>query len=433
MTGTAGDLTRPPWLEEMLQDRSLAPRLFSWTLANLPGVQGCHRGQNKEVPTSGDSSKRFYVLGVGNLGRLFATALAKLPEPPPITLVFHKRSLLEQWASNPGIEITRSGTRARTLDFNVEWWTDQRPDIGPTTEICNGRAISNLIIATKAPDALPQVDKLRRYLNGRSTVAFVQNGMNRLWPPYGVEYNHCRYQPNGHPNWIACVATHGVTSLGTFRSLHASPADVAMGPVSLNSENAWQADYLMSQITAAPYLDARRVSRSDLWVLQLEKLIVNCIINPLTAILRCKNGVLFADQDGPLIRVMDVLLEEASRVLQTLVRDETSREILLDNDAVPDGQESVEMRLQYLLDRFSTARLRAMLHTVGEKVKDNTSSMLQDVMSGKKTEIREFNGWLIDTAGYLGGLDVEGHKRLIQLVENGTVLEATQVGGHVCP
>jgi 2-dehydropantoate 2-reductase len=61
-----------------------------------------------------------------------------------------------------------------------------------------------------------------------------------------------------------------------------------------------------------------------------------------------------------------------------------------------------------------------MLHDVGFKVRHNTSSMLQDVLAGKKTEIRDFNGWLVDTASWLDErLDVSGHKKLIELVETG--------------
>jgi 2-dehydropantoate 2-reductase len=346
--------------------------------------------------------------------------------------VVHRKGLLDHWASEPGIEITRSGQTERVTDFDIEWWTEEKPDRGPVNEV--GK-VSNLVVATKAPDALPQVDRLRRYLAEDSTVAFVQNGMNKLWPPFGAEYNSERYPSGNHPNWVACVTTHGVTSLGTFKSLHASPADVAMGPVCLGSRQGEQADYLMGQIMSAPHLDARRVSRPDLWVLQLEKLIVNSVINPLTAVLRCRNGVLFSNPHGPIVRVMDRLVEEASDVLQTLVRDDSSREMLLDgtaNDPDSDTQQALGGKQAALLDRFSAPRLRAMLHAVGEKVKDNTSSMLQDVRAGKQTEIREFNGWLVDMAGYLdgsGNLDLATHRTLIELVEGGVILDEGQLAG----
>jgi 2-dehydropantoate 2-reductase len=423
-------LAKPQWLETILQDAFPAPKLYSWTPKNLQ-IQSARELQHVDVsPSVEDETRRIYILGIGNLGRLYAHSLASLSNRPPITLVVHKKSLLEHWMSDPGIEITRSNTTERLAKFDIEWWTEDKPDSGPVNEVCGGRAISNLIVATKAPDALPQVDRLRRYLGNGSTVAFVQNGLNKLWPPFGGEYDNKRYSSGNHPTWVACVTTHGITSLGAFKSLHASPADVAMGSIRTNQHNAAGAEYLMGQIMSAPHLDARTVSRSDLWVLQLEKLIVNCVINPLTAVLRCKNGVLFNHPDGPTARVMDLLVEEASGVLQALVRDESSREMLA-GVGTTDNQRSLAAKQAELVDRFSTPRLRAMLRAVGEKVKDNRSSMLQDVTAGKQTEIREFNGWLVDTAAYLGGgLDVSSHATLIRLVEQGVVLEESQLSVH---
>ncbi|KAH8910313.1 6-phosphogluconate dehydrogenase C-terminal domain-like protein [Coniochaeta sp. PMI_546] len=427
-----GGPARPQWLEAIVQDGSPVPRLYSWSLKNLRGEHGTLR-QAKAAQTSLDDKQRIHILGIGNVGRLYAHSLAKLPHRPPITLVVHRRALLEHWMSDPGVEITRAGLTNRVDDFDIEWWTEDKPDVGPVVEVCNGQIVSNLIVATKAPDALPQVDRLRRYLGEKSTVAFVQNGMNKLWPPFGDEYHSKRYPSGDHPNWIVCVTTHGVTSLGTFKSLHASPADVAMGPVCLNNRNVLGAEYLMGQIVSAPYLDARKVTTSDLWVLQLEKLVVNCIINPLTAVLRCKNGVLFSNPQGPVIQIMDLLVMEASSVLRALVKDNSSEGILLGkhDDPVPDARQTLKVKQAELLDRFSAPRLRAMLHSVGEKVKDNRSSMFQDVTAGKQTEIREFNGWLVDTAGYLGGgLDVSSHKALIALVEEGVILEESQLGKY---
>ncbi|OIW34106.1 6-phosphogluconate dehydrogenase C-terminal domain-like protein [Coniochaeta ligniaria NRRL 30616] len=426
-------LATPRWLEAIVQDRSPAPRLYSWSLDNLPGEHGKKLRQAKASQTSPEEKRRIHILGIGNLGRLYAHSLANLPHRPPVTLVVHRKALLEHWISDPGVEITRSGVTERVDDFDIEWWTEDKPDVGPVVEVCEGQTVSNLIVATKAPDALPQVDRLRRYLGDKSTVAFVQNGMNKLWPPFSVEYHNKRYPSGNHPNWIVCVTTHGVTSLGTFKSLHASPADVAMGTVCLNSHNALGAEYLMGQIMSAPYLDARKVSSSDLWVLQLEKLVVNCVINPLTAVLRCKNGVLFSNPHGLVVQVMDLLVKEASGVLQALVRDDSSRVILLGEheDPTSDTEQVLKVKQSELLDRFSAPRLRSMLHSVGQKVKDNKSSMLQDVVAGKQTEIREFNGWLVDTAGYLGGgLDVSSHEALIALVEEGVILDESQLGKY---
>ncbi|KAK3692022.1 ketopantoate reductase PanE/ApbA C terminal-domain-containing protein [Podospora appendiculata] len=418
----------PAWLQSLTREQSAAPTLYAWTPHNIPGHERSGPAEtNSSLSSSPGSSDRIYILGIGNLGRLYATALAERVEAH-VTLVFHRKSMLEQWMANPGIEITRHGTKKKTSAFDVEWWTEEKPDVGPVREICDGRHVPNLIVTTKAPDALPQTDRLRRYLDARSTVAFVQNGMSKLWPPYGAEYSGSRFPPSQHPNWILCVTTHGVTSLGPFRSIHASPADVSMGPVLLNPGIEAKSEYLMDQIVKAPHLAAKRHPPSTLWVLQLEKLVVNSIINPLTALLRCKNGLLFSNPGGNAEKVMELLLSEASQVLQALVNDDSSYEIVSAmNSSTETGD--VDRTRQTLLERFSTQQLRAMLRHVGEKVKDNTSSMLQDVTSGKQTEVREFNGWLVDTAGYLG-IDATNHKTVCELVEAGLILEESHLNEY---
>lgn len=414
----------PQWLQTILNDTSPPPRHYAWTVENLGRPGTPVENQTCRIPSHSDLERRVFILGVGNLGRLYAACLAQLSSPPPITLVVHRRSLLEHWAYNPGIEITRHGVMERLSNLDIEWWTDEMPSMGPVREIAHGGRISNLIVATKAPDAIPQADSLRRYFDTLSTVVFVQNGVNRLWPPYGEAYNAHRYPGSSHPNWLHGITMHGVYSEGLFSSVHAAPADVVIGSVCPNQKELEKLNYLTGLITKAPHLAGRAVSRSQLWILQLEKLVINMIINPLTAVLRVKNGELFAGPDGEVAKVMDVLLKETSDVLQALLRHERSIEILR-NDEMP--QEA-------LVQRFSEPNLRQMLYRVGEKVKHNKSSMFQDMESGKQTEIREFNGWLVETAKSLDqSLDVSSHSALIDLVEQRVKLDEPELGRCLRP
>ncbi|KAK7918007.1 hypothetical protein PG985_009881 [Apiospora marii] len=427
------------WLRHVLEDKnteqSPAP-LYAWTAANLPGLKKAAAAapSSGTLSTTADASagpddelrRRIFILGVGNLGRLFASSLVKLRRPgsppPPITLVVHRRELLERWHANPGIEITRGGRVERScVDVDVEWWTEERPVSGPLREPGAGRGISNLIVATKAKDALPQADRLRGYLTSKSTVAFTQNGMCPMWPPRGPEYSAHRWPAGDGPNWIACITTHGVISLAPFQSVHASQAFISVGPVLLNSHQPGDdspATYLIDQLADAPHLDGKSVSRGDLWVLQLEKLMINSIINPLTALLDCKNGELFTAhaQDGAIGKVMDSLIQEASRVFQALVLNKKISSEILGEEYVAD-----EKSLKGLLDRLSFDSLRTMVLDV---VRENTSSMLQDVRAGRTTEIRAFNGWLVETAALLDpNLRLLTHENLIVLVEAGTRLK----------
>ncbi|KAH8170713.1 ketopantoate reductase panE/ApbA domain-containing protein [Sarocladium implicatum] len=418
------DTQQPLWLQNILQDHSSPKPFYAWTPANLAS------GSQKVFQTPlDDLDRRIFILGIGNMGRLYASYLAKLPHPPPITLVVHRQALLEQWQQGRGIEFTRGCVVEANKTFDIEFWTDARPEHGPVREVAGGKSIKNLLITTKASAALPEADKFRLYLDETSTVAFAHNGMSKMWPPHGPVYVGHRYASGKVPSFISCITTHGVVSLGPFRSLHASPADAVVGPVLPNPQAAHSTQYLMDQITSAPHLDSKPVARAELWILQLEKLIVNSTINPLTAVLRCKNGVLFADKDGPMIHVMDRLLQEASQVLQALVNHPSSAHILAASAKEEEaGSVHLEATRRDLTDRFSQPRLRAMLHRVGAMVSENTSSMLQDVQAGKDLEIRDFNGWITDMAAYLDpGLDVRCHLALVNLVERRVELTAGEL------
>lgn len=421
---------RPSWLEVCCSDSRPTPTLFAWNLSNLASYDGSGFSTSS---ASGDSDKRIYVLGVGNLGRLFALSLAQARDKPPITLVVHRKELLEQWVECQGIEILRNDKIQRNKDFDIEWWTETEPDVGPIREVAEGDKLKNLIITTKASAALPQVDRVRGYLDRNSTVLFAQNGMSKLWPPHGSSYVSHRYHSSHEPNYLACVTTHGVTSQGTFRSLHASQADVVVGAVLPNSLSVDKTAYLVKQLLEAPHLEARPVSRGELWILQLEKLVVNSIINPLTAILGCKNGALFDENNKVLVRVIDQLLGETSQVLQLLVAHESSAEIIGQQETrLPAAPEATtDLSPKSLQERFSHPQLKNMIYQVGHKVRDNTSSMLQDVRAGRSTEIRDFNGWLVEMATFLDPeLNVTCHGTLIELVEAGRTLDVDQLGSY---
>ncbi|EPE02164.1 ketoisovalerate reductase [Ophiostoma piceae UAMH 11346] len=435
------DSAMPEWLAKILNDKADAPKLYRWTAKDHAQSEGVISAMSASSNRSDDARERVYIVGIGNLGRLFAAALARVPNPPLITLVVHRAGLLESWNEKPGLRLHsqsyvkdgRTDSDAIT-DLDVEMWAPSPEgrghEIGP---------ISNLIVATKAQDALPAVDRLRRYLSPDSAIVFTQNGMNKLWPPYGAIYSAARYTKS--PNWVACVVTHGVFSLGPFESVHASPADVVLGSVNNNTANH-ERPYLVQKLLEASVLNSRWVPRADLWVMQVEKLVVNAVINPLTAILRCKNGLLFGygedgscdnldDSQGAVLRqIIDQLLEEASTVLTALAIVE-----MKDGGVLSHGV----MEKSALVERLSLERLRAMVYRVGGVVRLNTSSMLQDVNASKGTEVREFNGWVVDMARYLESMpgaassrfDVTTHKAMVSLVEGGHHLSKDKLGEYV--
>jgi 2-dehydropantoate 2-reductase len=216
--------------------------------------------------------------------------------------------------------------------------------------------------------------------------------------------------PKTRPNYLAAITSHGVYSLSPFASVFAGQASVSIGPVSTPTlapqdpssnilyPNPPHSQYLLQQIVNAPLLNANPYSRRELKLLQLEKLVINAMINPLTVIFNCKNGELFTR--SPITRVMRLLLAEAAMVVSRLPELR--------------GAEAVE-------DRFSVENLESKVLDVAEKTAANTSSMLQDFRASRETEVGYINGYIV-RRGREMGIDVRHNEKVVQMIRDGDVI-----------
>jgi 2-dehydropantoate 2-reductase len=102
---------------------------------------------------------------------------------------------------------------------------------------------------------------------------------------------------------------------------------------------------------------------------QFNKLLVNSAINPITALTRRQNGV----------------------ILSPALRNTVQRVVA----------EAVAVAAEEGL-AISEEEARALVLSVAEKTAANTSSMLQDVLRGRRTEIEAINGYIVRRAGEHG-------------------------------
>ncbi|MCW8999083.1 MAG: 2-dehydropantoate 2-reductase [Kangiellaceae bacterium] len=115
------------------------------------------------------------------------------------------------------------------------------------------------------------------------------------------------------------------------------------------------------------------------------KLIINSIINPLTAMHKLKNGQLL-NKSGELVKIAELLLNELEPLIPSLVPS-------LSKEAIKNEIENVAM---------GTA--------------ENRSSMLQDVLKNKPTEIDQINGYLVCLAKKQS-VDLAQHIKLINQIK----------------
>lgn len=113
-----------------------------------------------------------------------------------------------------------------------------------------------------------------------------------------------------------------------------------------------------------------------------EKLIVNCGINPITALTGLKNGELLDNQES--LDMMDKIAEEAINVAKTL-----------------------DIKLSFEDSSY--------IREVAEATRENTSSMLADIQNRRKSEIININGAIVKI-GKDRGVDVSLNEILTNLI-----------------
>jgi 2-dehydropantoate 2-reductase len=271
--------------------------------------------------------------------------------------------------------------------------------------------ISSLIVCTKTPQVLQALSAVKHRLNKESVVLFLQNGMGivdevnkeifadpETRPHYMLGINS--HAVHGHPDnpFTAVHAGFGTISLGIlpperdresapytpgsqFRPGLAVPVDPkhAAKPISESADPKvatfkWTSydRYLLRTLLRSPILCGTAFSPPDLLQMQLEKLAVNCIINPLTVMLDARNGSVLYNY--AMTRTMRLLLAEISLVIRSLPE------------------------LQYIPNvsqRFDPGRLETIAVSTAHRTRDNISSMLADVRKGRITEIDYMNGWIV--------------------------------------
>ncbi|GAB7359771.1 hypothetical protein MBLNU230_g6942t1 [Neophaeotheca triangularis] len=256
--------------------------------------------------------------------------------------------------------------------------------------------IHNLIITTKASRTIPALASVRHRLTKDSTICFLQNGM-------GIRDDVSREvfpDPETRPTYIQGIITHGVNTPSEandpFYAIHAGHGTIALGVLPRDATEAlsqpstdkpserkdhWapSARYLLRTLTRTPVLCGVGFTTPELLQLQLEKLAVNSILNPLTVLLDARNGSIL--YNFALTRTMRLMLAETSLVIRSL----------------PELRGIPNVSL-----RFSPERLETLVVSVANQTRDNVSSMLADVRQGRKTEVDFINGYIVRRGEELG-------------------------------
>lgn len=227
----------------------------------------------------------------------------------------------------------RRGDQQQTCRFSVS----ASGDTGP---------ISHLLVCTKAPDIIAALAGVAHRLAPGAVVVLLANGMG--------------YQQQVRARWPRLECFSGSTTEGAFREgrraiCHAGPGSTWIGQPGRDTAPVWFDTWLA--------LPARCAWSPDIDTVLWRKLAINCAINPLTALHHCRNGELAERPE--LAKLVAELCTEISAI------------------AIAAGQQR------------AVDDLHAQVMAVVAATADNRSSMLQDVLAGRATEIDYLTGYLL--------------------------------------
>jgi 2-dehydropantoate 2-reductase len=271
----------------------------------------------------------WHVLGAGAMGCLFAEALVRANQK--VTMLLRSPSV----------------KKLITVTIETSEATRQAEIAAETAD--NEGIIDHLLVTTKAHDVCDAVISLRHRLDSSSQVLLLSNGMG-----YGEEL---RYSLPAVKPFFG-TTTEGAYLIAPGHIRHAGRGSTRIGREGQSQAPSWFGPWCES----FPYSDWVADIELVLW----QKLAVNSVINPLTALHRCRNGKLNSDPE----------LSSQTAALCSEVKG-----IACAAGMAP-AVDDLQQQLKRVID--STA--------------DNRSSMLQDVLAGRRTEIDYINGYLVKIA-----------------------------------
>lgn len=239
--------------------------------------------------------------------------------------------------------------RARPADqlreLTVEQGTTrQQHKISVSASTDNGK-LDFLLVTTKAYDVVTAIDSVAHRLRDKSTVVLLANGL-------GFAEQVANKYP--HLDLYQGTTTEGAYRIADFHIRHAGIGATRIGAASVPLPPLW----FSAWESAMPRVAWEANIEAALW----HKFAINCAINPLTAIHRCANAQL---QEQPLLKEsVTALCNEIALVSEALGFKGTAATIHSDTKRV-----------------------------IGATA-DNRSSMLQDVLGQRQTEIDYLNGHL---------------------------------------
>ncbi len=290
----------------------------------------------------------WHLLGAGSIGCLFAAYLRRADID--VQLLLRDRSAVAEFTQVGGLRL-HCDQRSKPIAIAAHSLTSL------------SEPVQNILLCTKAPQALTALQAIRYALAPQPLLILFQNGI-------GLHELLQREFPQAII--INAVSTEGAYQQTRFHVVHAGRGTTVLGAIDSTqqafAEQAASALHCGLPIAAVPDIETR------LWL----KLAINSVINPLTALHECRNGEL----------------------LQLPNSDLLITELCSEFAAIAAAQQT--LTVPKLLDH---------VYRVIRETAANRSSMLQDIEQRRHTENEFISGFIVQSATRQR-IDCPQHQRL---------------------
>ncbi|KAI9135851.1 ketopantoate reductase PanE/ApbA C terminal-domain-containing protein [Paraphysoderma sedebokerense] len=391
---------------------------------------------------------RLHIVGGGSIGTLLAFQLRKHCKVP-VTLLLRPSSY-QRYQTNNEIAITKNGQRYNErIDLQLlpslsnsskssHLLLNSDNVVAPSDKVQNAK-ISTLVITTKSHQTIPSLTPLLscKLIGPYTTLVFIQNGYGIFEDVVNLfkEYNtgvpksvlmgittHGAYRNDtktetvwsGMGEWVFSVfksdeikgySSHGISDSNDSTDVAIDSSNGERNDHNVEPPKENTTSQLISLFSSLPH--SRVVPYSQFRRIQMQKLHINSIINPLTALLSIQNGQLL--HSNSIQKTIDMLIEENYQLFKKLdlESDLGDRNRAFDKNVSELGTEKLN---------FTKEELRERVYQVMNQTANNWSSMYTDFSKNQETEIEYINGAIIKL-GKKYGVDVKVNEVLYGLIK----------------
>ena len=303
----------------------------------------------------------WYIIGAGAIGCLWAYALKQAGYSVTVIVRSHDTNVKKTPHSRlQRISLSSSNKGLDYADVNT---------LTVNELIASKAVIEHGIIATKAYDAQSALSAIVPALSPSAKILSLCNGMGMHDAMHQQLQNHSK-----KIQFLLGVTSDGALLQQAFQLTHTGVGHTYIGHYDQVSNNLLHTKTALSAHGLLPptlYLQHTMVDdiHSALW----QKMLINCVINPLTVIYQCKNGELFSNK--AYVPNIQALCEELSNIAHAAYANST-----------------LNTSTTTATTLFNAAQ------AVATKTALNTSSMLKDAQQGRQLELHYINGYMVKLA-----------------------------------